>query len=106
MEGRASGLSLILPAYNEAAGIRAALVEADEALARLADDYEVLVVDDGSRDDTAAVVLAEAVHRPHVRLLRHPRNRGYGARCAAASRRPASTWSPLPTPTVSSTSTT
>lgn len=79
MDGRVAGLSLILPAYNEEAGIRAAVAEADDALAQLADDYEVLVVDDGSRDDTAAAVLAEAAARPRVRLIRHEGNRGYGA---------------------------
>src|SRR5437867_3162527 len=79
MDGRTRELSLILPAYNEAAGIREAIAEADDALALLADDYEVLVVDDGSRDDTAAIVHDEATRRPHVRLLRHETNRGYGA---------------------------
>src|SRR5262245_46139619 len=79
MDGRSKELSLILPAYNEAAGIREAIAEADEALARLADDYEILVVDDGSHDDTAAVVREEAARRPRVRLLLHETNRGYGA---------------------------
>src|SRR5438105_3990071 len=74
-EARPRSLSLILPAYNEAAGI----AEADAALARFAGDYEILVVDDGSRDDTAAVVGALARDRPRVRLLRHEANRGYGA---------------------------
>src|SRR5262249_17902178 len=72
-------LSLVIPAFNEEAGIRQAAVEADEALARLAFAYEVLVVDDGSGDRTAAVVTAVAQDRPPVRLLRHPHNRGYGA---------------------------
>jgi dolichol-phosphate mannosyltransferase len=72
-------LTLVLPAFNEEAGIRQAVVEADEALAALVEDYEVLVVDDGSRDATAAVVASETMHRPHVHLLRHPENRGYGA---------------------------
>src|SRR5437764_11955970 len=72
-------LSLVLPAYNEAAGIRQAIAEADAALARFATDYEILVVDDGSRDETARIVNEEAADRPHVRLLRHPENRGYGA---------------------------
>src|SRR5262245_14584861 len=79
MDGRARGLSLILPAFNEEAGIRQAVAEADEALALLADDYEVLVVDDGSRDGTAAAVLEASAGRPSVRLLRHEHNRGYGA---------------------------
>jgi dolichol-phosphate mannosyltransferase len=72
-------VSLVLPACNEEAGIRQAVAEADEALGALAADYEILVVDDGSRDGTAAAVAAEAASRPHVRLLRHDLNRGYGA---------------------------
>jgi dolichol-phosphate mannosyltransferase len=72
-------LSLVIPAYNEEAGIRRAVAEADEALARLTSAYEVLVVDDGSTDGTAAAVADEARSRPAVRLLRHPANRGYGA---------------------------
>ena len=94
-------LSLVLPAYNEEAGIRQAVVEADDALAVLFDDYEILVVDDGSRDATAAVVREEAAARPHVRLVRHEKNKGYGAACARASRpRDLSSWR-LPTRTVS-----
>jgi dolichol-phosphate mannosyltransferase len=72
-------VSLVLPAYNEEAAIRQAILEACTALAELTDAYEVLVVDDGSGDDTAAVVAELAVSRPQVRLLRHERNRGYGA---------------------------
>jgi dolichol-phosphate mannosyltransferase len=72
-------LSLVIPAYNEAAGIRQAVAEAEEALARLAGDYEILVVDDGSTDGTASLVAGAAGANPRVRLLRHPGNRGYGA---------------------------
>jgi dolichol-phosphate mannosyltransferase len=72
-------LSLVIPAYNEEAGIRQAIAEADAALASLVTDYDILVVDDGSTDQTAALVAAEAAARPHVHLLRHDCNRGYGA---------------------------
>jgi dolichol-phosphate mannosyltransferase len=72
-------LSLVIPAYNEAAGIRQALDEADAALAGLGLRYEILVVDDGSTDGTADVVRQAMRGRPRVRLLRHPHNRGYGA---------------------------
>jgi dolichol-phosphate mannosyltransferase len=72
-------LSLVIPAYNEADGIRQAVTEADDALAELATDYEILVVDDGSSDDTAAAVEEMTRLHPRVRLLRHPENRGYGA---------------------------
>jgi 4-amino-4-deoxy-L-arabinose transferase-like glycosyltransferase len=72
-------LSLVIPAYNEAAGIRLAVAEAEAALGRLVADHEILVVDDGSTDGTAAVVAAAARDNPRVRLLRHNGNRGYGA---------------------------
>src|SRR5437899_1056135 len=79
MESRRPFLSLVLPAYNEAEGIGPAITEADAALSQFAGDYEILVVDDGSRDTTAAVVTELARERSRVRLLRHGCNRGYGA---------------------------
>lgn len=75
----ADGLSLVIPAYNEAEGIGRAVAEADDALARLGCRYEVLVVDDGSADDTAAAVRELLPRYPRVRLVRHRENRGYGA---------------------------
>jgi glycosyltransferase involved in cell wall biosynthesis len=72
-------LSLVIPAYNEAPGIGAAIAEADEALAALCERYEIQIVDDGSTDDTFAVACAVARGRPSVIVLRHPQNRGYGA---------------------------
>lgn len=72
-------LSLVLPAYDEEAGIARAVVEANDALRRLGLTYEILVVDDGSRDGTAAEVRRAATDRPAVRLLCHATNRGYGA---------------------------
>lgn len=59
--------------------IAQAIREAESALAPLFDAFEVLVVDDGSRDDTARQVERCLPESPHTRLLRHPTNRGYGA---------------------------
>ena len=78
MDG-ACALSLVIPAFNEQAGIAEAVAEADDALRDLGVPYEILVVDDGSRDGTAWAVLQTARLRPWVRLLRHAGNRGYGA---------------------------
>ena len=72
-------LSLVIPAYNEEAGIAQAIVEADETLSRFGCPYEILVVDDGSRDGTAEVVRAMNPDRPAVRLIQHSQNQGYGA---------------------------
>ncbi|MFM7148706.1 MAG: glycosyltransferase, partial [Gemmataceae bacterium] len=79
MDGPRWSLSLVIPAYNEEAGIRLAIAEADEALSRLCRQYEILVVDDGSSDATAQHAEGEAALRPHVRVIRHDKNRGYGA---------------------------
>jgi glycosyltransferase involved in cell wall biosynthesis len=72
-------LSLVMPAYNEEAGIQAAVAEAREALAGLDVECEIIVVDDGSADRTAARVRELAALWPDVHVIRHDRNRGYGA---------------------------
>jgi dolichol-phosphate mannosyltransferase len=76
---RGWSLSLVIPAYNEEAGVRHAVREADDALERLAHEYEIVIVDDGSTDATAEVAAEAAWNRPPVRVLSHPVNRGYGA---------------------------
>jgi glycosyltransferase involved in cell wall biosynthesis len=76
----AAGLSIVLPAYNEAANIRTAVESGLEVSRKLASEYEVIVVDDGSRDGTSHEVEALARrHYPRVRLLKHEANIGYGA---------------------------
>lgn len=72
-------LSLVIPAFNEAAVIGQAIVEAEAALGSLFADFEILVVDDGSKDATAEIVNRCLPGSPHARLLRHKANRGYGA---------------------------
>jgi Glycosyl transferase family 2 len=73
------GLSVVLPCYDEAANVAAAVHAARRAAARVADACEVVVVDDGSGDETAAIAAAEAARDARVRVVRHERNRGYGA---------------------------
>ncbi|MEZ6091607.1 MAG: glycosyltransferase [Pirellulaceae bacterium] len=72
-------ISLILPAFNEVEVIAQAVREAEQALSKLADVYEIIVVDDGSTDGTAEQVerLSELNHS--IRLVRHETNQGYGA---------------------------
>jgi glycosyltransferase involved in cell wall biosynthesis len=72
-------VSLVLPAWNEAGAIQLAVQEADAALRGLVADYEIIVVDDGSSDGTAALVRSMAAGNRHIRLMQHERNRGYGA---------------------------
>jgi glycosyltransferase involved in cell wall biosynthesis len=68
-------VSLVLPAHNEAPNLLPLLEEARRTLSRLTKEHEIIVVDDGSGDDTARIALEFG----GARLLRHERNRGYGA---------------------------
>ena len=71
-------LSIIIPAYNEAENILATLENVTTALAPLELPHEILVIDDGSRDQTAAIVETATGRLPNVRLLRNERNMGFG----------------------------
>ncbi len=72
---RQSGVTIIIPAYNEQAGIGPVLADLQEIMLATRLEYEIVVIDDGSTDDTAAMV----VQHSEVTLLRHKGNRGYGA---------------------------
>jgi len=72
-------LSLILPARDESAGIRQVLEQADRVLAKLGISFELIVVDDGSRDGTSDQVRRAAVRAGRLKLVRHQRPIGYGA---------------------------
>lgn len=76
---KVSSISAVLPAYNEEENIGHTLEAMVKALAPLVDDYEVIAVDDGSRDATSAKVEEVAARHPQVRLVKHPVNQGYGA---------------------------
>jgi glycosyltransferase involved in cell wall biosynthesis len=73
------GLTVFFPAYNDAPSLPG-LIERTFATLRLcAADYEVVVVNDGSRDSTAAVIAELASkHAPSLRVITHEENRGYG----------------------------
>jgi dolichol-phosphate mannosyltransferase len=79
MNAMQPAISLVIPAFNEAAVITRAITEAETALALHFKQFEVLVVDDGSSDATAAEVRRVLPNSPHTRLLQHEVNRGYGA---------------------------
>ena len=73
------GLSVFFPAYNDSGTIASLVISAVQAAAALTPDYEVLVVNDGSQDETAHILDELArVYPDHVRIVHHARNRGYG----------------------------
>ena len=72
-------ISVLFPMYNERASVERMVSKAVSVLEGLTDDYEVLIVDDGSTDGSECIADALAARDAHVRVIRHTTNRGYGA---------------------------
>ena len=71
-------MSIVLPAFNEAQCIETAVSQCVGFLDRRFKDWEVVIVDDGSADETAAIVGQMTQQEPRIKLIRQPRNLGYG----------------------------
>ncbi len=71
-------VSLVIPMFNEELNIEHAVSAAVEALTKYSDDYEIIVVDDASTDDSPAMVARMAEENPRIRVLRHEKNRKLG----------------------------
>lgn len=88
---RLPGLTIVLPCFDEEPNVAQAVSQALAAARRHASAVEVIVVDDGSRDRTRVIAEGLAAEDPHVRVVGHAHNLGYGAAVRsgiAASRMP------------------
>ncbi|MFO7300885.1 MAG: glycosyltransferase family 2 protein [Acidobacteriota bacterium] len=72
------GLTIFFPAYNDSGTIASLVIAARQAALQLTPDFEILVVNDGSADNTAEIVDELARTYPEVRAIHHAKNRGYG----------------------------
>ncbi len=79
MNKQRPSISLIFPAYNEEDNIEKAVAQARKVLSRIASSWEIIVVNDGSKDKTGDIINALSGSDNHVRPVHHPTNYGYGA---------------------------
>lgn len=73
-----ASLALVLPVLNEEASLERALERCAAGMRRVATDFEIIVVNDGSSDRTGELADRFAARDPHVRVLHNPRNVNYG----------------------------
>lgn len=71
-------LSVFFPAYNEQKNIKVTVLKAVAVLRQIAKQWEILVIDDGSSDNTGKIVKQLAKKNKNIRLLTHKTNKGYG----------------------------
>ena len=71
-------LSIILPAYNEAENIKKAIDDCFDYLNTLNCRYEVIVIDDGSTDNTGKILVDMTEKHSNLRIITHAKNEGYG----------------------------
>jgi len=73
------GLSVFFPCYNEEANVEPLARKTVEVLEPLVREWELILVDDGSRDRTGEIIDRLASADPRIRPVHHPQNGGYGA---------------------------
>ncbi len=71
-------ISVFFPCFNEEANVENTTLSALKTLRRISDDFEVLIVNDGSQDRTGEIADRLAEQHPQVRAIHNPTNYGYG----------------------------
>ena len=71
-------ISAFFPCYNDAGSIAMLVKDAETVLGDVANDYEIIVVDDGSKDESRALLKRLRLEIPSLKLVFHKKNLGYG----------------------------
>jgi len=81
-------ITAFFPCYNDSGTIASIVVMADRTLRALADDYEIIVANDASTDDSAIILDELSGRYPRLRVIHHTTNHGYGGNLRRCSRWP------------------
>jgi glycosyltransferase involved in cell wall biosynthesis len=85
-------LSVFFPCHNEAGNVERVVNQALEVLPQISDDYEIIVVNDGSVDETGTIADRLAAQHEPVRVIHHEHNRGYGGALQSGFRSASKEW--------------
>lgn len=85
-------LAISIPAYNEEAALPGVLQASQEVLSSLTDDWEIVIINDGSRDATGAVADRFARENSRIKVFHHPQNQGFGPTLREVFTRPTKEW--------------
>jgi len=85
-------LSVFFPCYNEEANVEHTTLAALKTCSRISEDFEVIIVNDGSKDRTAEIANRLAAEHPHVRAVHNNPNLGYGGALQRGFREATKTW--------------
>jgi glycosyltransferase involved in cell wall biosynthesis len=94
-DGRIAGLSVFLPCHNEEGNVQRVVEALESELPKVSVQYEIVVVDDGSRDRTGEIADRLTAVNPNVKVVRHTINRGYGAAVISGIRACTQPWAVL-----------
>ena len=76
---KSQGLSIVLPVYNEEKNIKPVIEDILSNIKKFTSDYEIIVVDDGSKDKTLNILYSLKERNKEIKIITHKENRGYGA---------------------------
>lgn len=79
MNEKISELSVFFPFWNEEKNIEKVVINAIPVVEKIAKNWEIIIIDDGSSDKTPEIAKKLAENNPHLKVITHKKNRGYGA---------------------------